>query len=223
MKSKTKNLDVKIIMKMKLKVITALLVSLFLVSIIAVSTPAKAAEPNRILMIDIMAKGDDADIPGATTSIIARIEFDKVSGELLGYVEGDIKLYDETGEKVYSMKLKLKDAAVMILPEWYCIVREVWWTNLWLVTGEGKLKTTDTVIEIEYRGETITLPNTKGKYIPVTIAMMVNPNGEYKVWDEINEEWVYGVWEQGGFAFAGIAGYVGGVTYLTKYMEKWVP
>ncbi|TET58718.1 MAG: hypothetical protein E3J52_07715 [Promethearchaeota archaeon] len=121
------------------------------------------------------------------------------------------------------MKGKLKDAAVMILPEWYCIVREVWWTNIWLVMGVGELKTTDTVIKIEYRGQLITLPNTGGKYVPTPLAMLVSPNGDYKKWDQENEEWIYGVWEQGGFAFAGIAGFVGGVTYLTKYMEKWVP
>jgi len=208
---------------MKSKVITVLTVSLFLVSIIAVATPVKAAEPSRILMIDIMAKGDDVDIPGATSSVIGRIEFDKVSGELLGQVEFHTKIYDESGEKIYSMKGKLKDAAVMILPEWYCIVREVWWTNIWLVMGVGELKTTDTVIKIEYRGQLITLPNTGGKYVPTPLAMLVSPNGDYKKWDQENEEWIYGVWEQGGFAFAGIAGFVGGVTYLTKYMEKWVP
>jgi Spy/CpxP family protein refolding chaperone len=77
-------------MKMKLKVTTALLVSLFLVSVIAVSTHAKPTDTNRLLMIDIMAKGDDLDIPGATvtTTIIARIEFDKVSGEALQKWDG---------------------------------------------------------------------------------------------------------------------------------------
>ena len=198
---------------MKLKVITTLTMSLFLVSIIAVATPVKAAEPSRILMIDIMAKGDDVDIPGGTSSVIGRIEFDKVTSELLGQVEFHIKIYDESGEKVYSMKGKLKDAAVMIMPAWYCIVRDVWWTNLWYVAGEGILKTTDTNLEIEYRGGIITLPNTEGKYVTTPFAMLVSPNGEY----------IGGVWEEGGWAFAGIAGLVGGVTYLTKYMEKWVP
>ena len=187
--------------------------SLFLVSIIAVATPVKAAEPSRILMIDIMAKGDDVDIPGATSSVIGRIEFDKVSGELLGQVEFHTKIYDESGEIVYMMKGKLKDAAVMIMPAWYCIVRDVWWTNLWYVAGEGILKTTDTIIEINYRGGIITLPNTEGKYVTTPLAMLVSQNGEY----------IGGVWEEGGWAYAGIAGYVGGGTYLTKYMEKWVP
>ena len=208
-----KILEVKMVVKMKLKVTTALIASLLLISIISIITPVKAADPNRILMIDIMAKGDDIDIPGATSSIIAKIEYDKVSGELLGQVEFHSKIYDESGEKVYSMKGKLKNAAVMIIPAWYCVVRDVWWTNLWYVAGEGILKTTDTIIEIEYRGGIITLPNTEGKYVTTNLAMMVSQNGEF----------IGGVWEEGGWAFAGIAGFVGGIAYLTKYMEKWVP
>jgi len=83
--------------------------------------------------------------------------------------------------------------------------------------GEGKLKTTDTVIVIEHRGVTITLPNTEGKYIPATIFMLVSPNGEH----------LDGVWEQGGWAVAAIMDggipIFGGVSYLTKYMEKLIP
>ena len=198
---------------MKSKVIMALIVSLVFVTIIAVATPVKAAESNRILMIDIMAKGDDLDISGATTTIIARIEYDKVSGAPLGQVEFHTKIYDESGEKIYSMKGKLKNAAVMIWPTWYCPVRDVTWINLWVVMGEGMIKTTDTDLEIFYRGNSIVLPNTGGKWCPATIGMMVNPNGEH----------TEGFWEEGGWAYAGIPYYVGGVTYLTKYMEKLVP
>ena len=43
--------------------------------------------------------------------------------------------------------------------------------------------------------------------------MMVSPNGEY----------VGGVWEDGPWAFAGIAEFFGGVTNMIKYMEKLVP
>ena len=204
--------------KMKLKVTTALMVSSLLISIIAIIAPVKATDPNRILMIDIMAKGDDLDISGATTSVIARIEFDKISGFPLAQVEFHTKIFDESGEKVYSMKGKLKDGLVMANNyQFYCTVREVTWINLWFVMGEGKLKTTDTVIVIEHRGVTITLPNTEGKYIPATIFMLVSPNGEH----------LDGVWEQGGWAVAGIMvggiPIVGAVTYLTKYMEKLVP
>ena len=198
---------------MKLKVSTALLVSLFLVSILAVSTHAKPAEPTRLLMIDIMAKGDDLDIPGATTTtIIARIEFDK-DGAALGQVEFHIKIYDDSGEKIYSMQGKLKNGMVIYPYFFDCDVRHVIWNNLWLVMGPGMIKTTDIDLEWEYRGETITLPNTEGKWSPTTIVMLVSPIGEHTT----------GIWEEGGWAFAGLYQFVGGVTYLTKYMEKWVP
>jgi len=214
-------------MKMKLKVTTAILMSLFLVSIIAVSTQAKL-EPNRILMVDIMAKGDDGDLPGNTTSIIAKIEYDKVSGVALGRIEFHIKIYAESGEKIYSMKGKLKNGMVIPNYEFPCTVRHVTWINLWLVMGEGMIKTTDTDLEIEYRDQLITLPNTGGKYVPVAtpafIMMMVSPEGEYEEFH--GDEDKHGFY--GGWVFAGIMGFeglemFGGVTGLTKYMEKWVP
>ena len=206
------------VMKKKLKVTTALVVSSLLLGIIAIMTPVKAADPNRILMIDIMAKGDDIDIAGGTTSIIAKIEFDKVSGIPLAQVKFHTKIYDESGEKIYSMKGELKDGFVITnMYQFYCTVREVTWINLWLIMGEGRFKTTDTVIEIEHRGEIITLPNTGGQYVPVAIMMMVSPNGEH----------LEGVWEQGGWAVAAIMDggipIFGGVSYLTKYMEKLIP
>ena len=209
-------------MKMKLKVTTALLVSLFLVSIIAVSTHAKPADTNRLLMIDIMAKGEDADLPGNTTSIIAKIEFDK-DGEALGRVEFHIKIYDESGEKVYSMKGKLKNGAVFPGSYFDCSVRHVRWINLWVVMGEGMIRTTDIDLEILHRGQLITLPNTGGKYVPATIAMMVSPEGEYvEIPGDEEKHGFYGGWVYAGIMnFDGIAMF-GGVTYLTKYMEKWV-
>ncbi|GAH24640.1 unnamed protein product, partial [marine sediment metagenome] len=148
---------------------------------------------------------------------------DEVSGVLLGRVEFHIKIYNiESGEKVYTIKGKLKDGVVMIVPEHYCPVRDVIWTNVWVVQGLGMIKTTDTVIEnFEYRGNIITLPNTEGKWSPGIIAMMVSPKGEYKG----------GVWEDGGWAYAGVVigmvngnlQFFGGITSLTNYMEKWIP
>ena len=41
---------------------------------------------------------------------------------------------------------------------------------------------------------------------------MVNPTGEY----------MGGIWEDGGWAYAGTLENAGGCTYLTKYMEKGV-
>jgi len=211
-------------MRKNLKVIMVLTLSMFLVGIIAVATPVKAADPNRILMIDIMAKGDDLDISGATTSIIARIEFDKTSGNPLAQVGFHSKIYDESGEKIYSMKGMLKDGLVISNSfQFYCTVREVTWINLWFIMGVGKLKTTDIDMEIEYRGETITLPNTGAQYVPAMILMMVSPKGEYV----LGEDPEVFIWPQGGWAAAGIMvggiPSVGGVTYLIKYMEKWVP
>ena len=216
MKSKPtkKRIEAKMAMKMKLKtkikMTTVLMVSLFLVPIIAMGATAKAAEPNHISMIDIMAKGDDLDVAGATTFIHARIVFDEVSGEAIGQVELHIKIYNELGEKVYSMKGYLKDMAVMILPEYYCHVRDVTWINTWMIMGMGMIKTTDIDMDIEYRGQIITLPNTEGKYIPMPMAMLVSPTGEC----------TGGVWEDGGWAYVGTLTNVGGVTLLTKYMEK---
>jgi len=219
-----KYLEEKMVMRKNLKVIMVLTMSMFLVGIITVGTPVKAADPSRRLMIDIMAKGDDADISGATTSIIGRIEFDKVSGVPLAQVEFHIKIYDESGEKFYSMKGKLKDGLVISNSfQFYCTVREVTWINLWFIMGVGKLKTTDIDMEIEYRGETITLPNTGAQYVPAMIFMMVSPKGEYV----LGEDPEVFIWPQGGWATAGIMvggiPSVGGVTYLTKYMEKMIP
>ena len=209
-------------MKKKLKETKALMAAMFLISIIALVSTVNA---NRILMINIMAKGDDLDISGATTSIIAKIEFDKASGiPSVAQVEFQTKIYDESGEKIYSMKGKLKDGLIISDSfQFYCNVRNVTWINLWFIMGEGKLKTTDADIEIEYRGETITLPNTEGQYIPYSFFMWVNPKGEY-VLEDPNEVFI---WPQGGWATAiitigGIPS-VGVVTYLTKYMEKLVP
>ena len=222
-------------MKTKLKVTTVLLVSLFLVSIIAGSTPAIAAKPEPSLMIDILAKGDDQDIPPyesedgiyrATTLIVGKIKFDKVSGELLGQVEFHIKIYEiESGEKVYTIKGKLKDGVAIPEQEFECDVRGVTWINLWFIMGMGMIKTTDTDLTIVYRGYPIALPNTGGKWSPATIFMMVSPYGDFKI--PIPGGFFYG--SAGfGWAFAGINDFngiemFGGVTGLTKYVEKLVP
>ena len=172
------------------------------------------AEDNDIKKIDIMAKGIDLDIGlvnpehSAATFIMAKIEFDKVSGVPLGRVEFHTKIYDESGKIVYSMKGELKNGTVSVAPYYPCPVRNVMWTDLWYVTGEGRYKTTDVIIEnFEYRGSPITLPNTEGQYVTSPIVLLISPNGEY----------VGGVWPEGGWAFAGILGF-GGITYLTKYV-----
>ena len=169
----------------------------------------------------IIAKGDDGDIAGATTSIRAMIEFDKDSGlPSVAQLEFQTKIYDDSGKKIYSMKGKLKNGLVISDSfQFYCDVREVLWINLWFVMGEGVIKTTDANLEIEYRGGTITLPNTESQYLPVSLWMMVNPKGEYL----LGEDPEVHIWPEGGWATAivivGGIPTVGVVTYLTKYME----
>ena len=210
------------IVKKKSKLTKALIAASFFITIIAIFSPVIAANPNRMLVLDVMAKGDDADISGATTSIIAKINYDKASGTRLAHVEFQTKIYDDCGEKFYSMKGKLKDGLIMSENfEFYCDVREVLWTNLWFIVGEGILKTTDADIIIDYRGFTITLPNTEGKYLPYFFWMFVSPKGEYRIGEEIH------TWDEGGWTTVIIIidemPSVGAVTYLTKYMEKVVP
>jgi len=177
-----------------------------------------------ILLVDIKAKGLDADIPGivgnntytAETLIVGKIEFDEASGLTLGRVEFHLTIYDVSGEKVYSMQGHHEGAPVLRLPFRPCPVRKVTWTDVWFVLGPGKVKTTDVVItEFEYRNQIITLPNTGGKFVPAKVAMMVSPLGKHTNPD--------GVWPGGGWAFAGImtspTTSFGGVTWLTKYVE----
>jgi len=203
-------------MKKKLKVNRALLATSFLIGIIVLIAPVIASGTNGVLII---AKGDDGDIAGATTSIIAIIDNSSVPAVV--QIEFQTKLYDESGKKIYSMKGKLKDALVISDSfQFYCSVREVMWVNLWFIMGEGKLKTTDANIEIDFRDVgMVTLPNTEGKYVPFSFWMMVNPKGEY-ILEDPNEVFI---WPQGGWAtviitIGGIPS-IGVVTYLTKYME----
>ena len=198
--------------KMKLKPIAVFLVSLFLIPILAVGVTAASASSNTS-RIDVMAKGVDIDIAGAITFVKGRIEFDEDTGEAVGQFQFHVKIYNEMGEKIYAMKGKLSDGPVMIIPEYYCTVRDVWWTNVWVVMGLGLIKTSDAYLTIDYRGELVTLPNTENKWVETTLALMFNPTGEY----------VGGVWEEGGWAYAGIPNYVGGCAYLTKYMDTRVP
>ena len=201
--------------KYRTKYRSAITLALFLVLVntMVMAVPVKAADSSRILVIDIMAKGPDFDVPGAISSIKGRIEYNKDTGELQAQVEFHLKLYDESGKKIYSMKGMIKDAAVMPGFEFPCDVRNVIWTNLWYVFGEGKIKTTDTDMQIEYRGKTTLLPNTGGKYVTMDFAMLVSQYGEH----------TEGTWDEGGWAAAGLLGWFGAGTYLTKYMEKSVP
>ncbi|MFX1454617.1 MAG: hypothetical protein ACFFDB_04520 [Promethearchaeota archaeon] len=211
-------------MRKKSKVTKTLIAVSFLIGIIAIVTPVIGYGTNGILII---AKGDDADIAGATTSIIAMIDFDKDSGiPSVAQVQFQTKLYDESGKKIYSMKGKFKDALVSESNnfKFYCSVRGVTWVNLWNITGQGVLKTTDVDIDINYRDwGTIPLPNTEGQYLPVSFWMLVNPLGEYVEGEYPGGDPKVYIWPEGGWAtiiiiINGIPT-VGVVTYLTKYLE----
>ena len=199
--------------KSKYKFAITLAVFLVLANTMVMVAPATPVDHSRILMIDIMAKGDDFDVPGATSFIKGRIEYNKDTGELQAQVEFHLKLYDESGKKIYSLKGELKDAAVIPGFSFPCDVRHVTWINLWYVFGEGQIKTTDIDMQIEFRGVLTTLPNTGGKYMTMDLAMLVSQFGEYEG----------GVWDDGGWAAAGMLGWFGAGTYLTKYMVKMVP
>ena len=183
----------------------------------------------------IMAKGVDEDIGGylnpnplhsAETLIVGKIVFDE-AGMPVGQVEFHMTIYVvESGKKVYSIKGHLENATFVMYPiPNYCSVRGVTWINLWFVMGQGRAKTTDVLIEnFEYRGNLITLPNTEGKFVPFPIVMLVSPEGQY----------VGGVWPEGGWAYAGVVlefdplsgmpvKLFGGITWLTKYVENWIP
>jgi hypothetical protein len=161
-----------------------------------------------------MAKGVDIDIAGGISFIKGRIEFDEDTGEVVGQFQFHVKIYNELGEKIYSMQGKLKDGPIMIIPQYYCTVRDVWWTNVWVVMGVGLIKTSDADLTIDYRGELVTLPNTENKWVEMTIVLMFNPTGEY-----FDGEF----WEEGGWAYAGIPEFAGGCAYLTKYVDTRVP
>ncbi len=206
-------------MEKKFKMTKALVGITFLITIFAFFTPVIGCRTNGIL---VFATGDDGDIAGARTSIIAFIDFDKDSGiPSAAHALFQTKIYDESGEKIYSMKGMFKDGLVISDSfQYYCSVREVTWTNLWFIMGEGKLKTTDTDLEIEYRDVgTVPLPNTGGKYIPISFWMMINPKGEYVLGDDPEIH----IWPEGGWATViitidGIPS-IGVVTYLTRYTE----
>jgi len=217
---------------MKIKITIAFIIASFL--IIAIASPVKAVKSNGTLMTDIMAKGDDLDITGATNFIMAKIIDNKA------HVEFQSKIYNDLGEKIYEMKGKLKNG-LLLTTEFYfpCPLFNVWWINVWYIEGEGELKTTDTDIQIFFRNSfIITFPNTEGKYKSANIVMLFSPKAEYYEFEfdsegnllppPINEE--PKIWEQGGWVIVGAIWYVpelgaeigpiGPASYLTKYMEK---
>lgn len=189
-------------------------ICMFLVLCLMATFAYGQGNSDRILIVAI---GNDEDIPGATTFITGRIEFEESQLPLgLGRVKFRTKIYDEvTGEKVYTIEGEFDDATAIPGQQFYCDVRNVMWVDLWQVVGPGRVKTTDTDMTIVYRGETITLPNTGGKYEPAMIVMVVSPLGENL------EGEPYPGWAAAKVFTLG--GLFGGVTYLTKYLDLRVP
>jgi len=169
------------IVRKKSKVTKALIAVSFLIGIIAFVTPVLAAGSNRVLF---MAIGDDLDI-NATNLIIGKIEFGE-DGELPSVqVDFHQKIYDESGEKVYSMMGILKDGLLLTTEHYfYCPVFNVWVINVWWFMGEGIFKTTDTDYDLVYRNWfPITMPNTEGKFVSAPILMFLSPTAEYCLQD----------------------------------------
>ncbi len=199
------------IVKKKSKVTKALIAASFLIGIIAIFTPVIAANSNRVFF---MAIGDDLDIPGANNLIIGKIKFSGGDELPSARVFFHSKIYDESGEKVYAMKGMLKNGSLLTRNHYFlCPLFNVWFVNVWWVMGEGKFKTTDTVIEVIFRGLfPITMPNTEGKYVSAQILMFLSPTAEYYEvdlndpmnpatipWDEEPL-----IWEGGGWALAAV-------------------
>jgi len=162
----------------KSKVTKTLIAVSFLIGVIAIVTPVLAAGSNRVLF---MAMGDDLDI-NATNLIIGKIEFDKDSGiPSVAQVNFHQKIYDESGEKVYSMMGILKDGLLLTTEHYFfCPIFNVWFVNVWWFMGMGRFKTTDTDYPLVYRNWfPITMPNTEGKFVSAPILMFLSPTAEY--------------------------------------------
>ena len=164
-------------MRKKSKVTKVLIAVSFLIGIIAFVTPVLAAGSNRVLF---MAIGDELDI-NATNLIIGKIEFGE-DGEIPSVqVDFHQKIYDESGEKVYSMMGILKEGSLLTTEYYfYCPIFNVWFINVWWFMGMGIFKTSDTDYDIVYRNWfPITMPNTEGKFVSAPIIMFLSPTAEY--------------------------------------------
>ena len=145
-------------MKTKLKFITALTISVFLLVVISIgAVPAKANDSDPI-KIKIMAKGINFWPPSTEVSIIAEI---RMGDPNVAEVEFHHKRYDEAGKKVWSLKGKLSNGAVEEWDLWEDPNTGMTFINLWYVGGVGKAK---------YKN---------GQYFEAYIGMLVSPYGVY--------------------------------------------
>lgn len=184
---------------------------------------------DRTLLLRFTAEGDDVDEANITTVITGKIE--SVDGIPLdvGQVNFRTEIRDESGEVVCTVQGHLKDAVAMLTPFYFCPIRLWYWRDFYVVVGFGKVKATSTVDTISYRlGETVPAPDTGGKYVSDWIMMMVSLDGKYSD-TETGDEFQFA----GGFALAGVvtgwkdpvtpSKFVGGIAWLTNYLDKQVP
>ena len=166
------------IMKKISKATKGLIAASFLIGIIAIITPVMAASSNRVLF---MAIGDDLDI-NATNLIVGKMEFDNEDELISVNVVFHQRIYDESGKKVYTMMGMLKDGFRMTKQHYFlCPIYGFWFINVWLIIGDGLLKTTDTNYLLTYRNifEYFPMPNTEGKFVNTPMLMLFSPTGEY--------------------------------------------
>ena len=185
------------------------------------------------LILRFIAEGIDVDDANITTVITGKIE--SVEGSLLGVaqVNFNTQIRDESGEVVCTIQGHLEDNMAMLTPDFWCPIREWWWRNFYFVLGVGKVKVTTTQSTIVYREETIETEafDTGGKYVTLPIMMMVSLDGQYS---DPEQTGPIELWDNGGWALAGVvtewvipgvlpAKFVGGIAYLTNYLDKRVP
>jgi hypothetical protein len=168
---------VKIIVKKKSNLTKGLIAAVFLITIITLFTTANAYTSNRVLFI---AKGDDLDFDRTTNFIIGGLfsEGDELPSAKAFFHQ---RIYDESGELAYAMSGMLTDGIrLMTNYYFYCPVFNVWFINVWMVMGEGIVKTTDTNYNILFRNSMmITMPNTEGDYVEAQMFMLLSPTAEY--------------------------------------------
>ena len=219
-------------MRKKSKLTKALIAVSFLVGIIAIVTPVLAAGSNRVLF---MAVGDDLDI-NATNLIVGKIDFGEGPPSVKAVFHQ--RIYDESGEKVYTMMGMLKDGYLINTSYYFlCPLFGFWFINVSQVVGVGVFKTSDTEFSVIFRTLfPIILPNTEGKYVSAPILMFLSPTAEYCLKDPGKytpgtPENPIDILEQGPWALAAVIWEVdtpmgkmelpvGPISSLTKYIEN---
>ncbi len=168
----------KIVVKMNSKGTKALIAASFFITIIAIVTPVIACGTNRVFF---MAIGDDLDIPGAKNIIIGNIKSGGGGEPPTARVFFYSKIYDNSGDKVYTIMGMLKDGYLINTSFYFfCPLFKVWFINVSQVIGMGKFRTSDTEFQVRFRDlATIAMPNTEGKFVSAPIVMLLSPKAEY--------------------------------------------